>query len=66
MNPQQMINNLIQQNPNIKNNPIMQNAFQMAQKGDERGLQQLAQNVAQAKGVDLNKFIQQIKSQFNI
>lgn len=61
-----LANKLIQSNPMIRNNPIMQNAFNMAQHGDERGLQQLAQNVARSKNIDLNEMIQKIKTEFNI
>lgn len=46
------------------NNPMIQNALQMYQKGDMNGINQLAQNLCREKGVDMNEAIRQIKSQF--
>lgn len=57
-NPQQLINNVMR-----TNNPMIQNAVELAQKGDSQGLEQLVRNVAQAKGVNVDEMFQQVKSQ---
>jgi hypothetical protein len=57
-NPQQLINNVMK-----TNNPMIQNAVELAQKGDSQGLEQLVRNVAQAKGVNVDEMFQQVKSQ---
>ena len=57
-NPQQLINNVMK-----TNNPMIQNAVELAQKGDSHGLEQLVRNVAQAKGVNVDEMFQQVKSQ---
>ena len=57
-NPQQLINNVMR-----TNNPMIQNAVELAQKGDSQGLEQLVRNVAQTKGVNVDEMFQQVKSQ---
>lgn len=64
-NPQQLINMMIN-NPNIKNNPVLNNAVQMYQKGDTQGLQNLAMNVCKERGIDMDEAIKNIKSQFGM
>lgn len=64
-NPQQLINMMIN-NPNIKNNPVLNNAVQMYQKGDTQGLQNLAINVCKERGIDMDEAIKNIKSQFGM
>ena len=54
--------NMIMQNPQIRNNPIAQNAIRMYQSGDVNGLNAMANNIAKEKNIDLNQFSQQIKS----
>lgn len=51
-------------NNRMINNPMIQNALQMYQRGDMNGINQLAQNLCREKGVDMNEAIRQIKSQF--
>lgn len=51
-------------NNRMINNPMIQNALQMYQRGDVNGINQLAQNLCREKGVDMNEAIRQIKSQF--
>lgn len=65
-NANQIVQNMLRNNPALKNNPIMQNALSMAQRNDVNGLQELAQNVANSKGVDINKITQDIKQTFGI
>ena len=54
--------NMIMQNPQIRNNPMAQNAIRMYQSGDVNGLNAMASNIAKEKNIDLNQFTQQIKS----
>ena len=62
--PQQMIfNNLKSQ---AGNNPVLGNALDMAQKGDSKGLEELARNLCKTNGVDADEAIKQLKSQFGI
>lgn len=60
-NPQEFLK-LYEQN----SNPIVQNAISMYKNGDKDGINQLANNIAKEKGVDINQLTQQIKSQFGI
>lgn len=50
-NPQQIIQNILQQN----NNPILKNAMTLAQGGNISALEMLARNLAQQKGLDFDK-----------
>lgn len=62
--PQQMIfNNLKSQ---AGNNPVLGNALDMAQKGDSKGLEELARNLCKTNGVDADEAMEQLKSQFGI
>ena len=62
--PQQMIfNNLKSQ---AGSNPVLGNALDMAQKGDSKGLEELARNLCKTNGVDADEAIKQLKSQFGI
>ena len=62
--PQQMIfNNLKSQ---AGNNPVLGNALDMAQKGDSKGLEELARNLCKTNGVDADEAVKQLKSQFGI
>lgn len=56
----------IMSNNEMMSNPIVNNAIQMYQKRDTEGINQLANNIAKEKGVDINQLTQQIKSQFGI
>ena len=64
MNPNFLINSILQNNPAIKNNPIINNALNMAQQGNTNGLKELAQNVSKERGIDLNQTIQNIRNTF--
>ena len=55
---QQMMNN-----PQIANNPIAKNAFEMYQKGDKQGLNELANNLCKEKGINIDEMTRNIKSQ---
>lgn len=51
MNPQQIINKMM---PQIQNNPILSNALNLAQKGDDKAVEQIARNVCQSRGIDFD------------
>ena len=50
-NPQQIFQQMMGNNPAM-NNPIMKNAFEMAKKGDSKGVEELARNLCKEKGID--------------
>lgn len=52
VNPQQLAMSILQQRSN--NNPIIQNAVNLAQNHDVSALESLARNLAAQKGVDFN------------
>ena len=64
-NPQQAIQNIIESNPNIKNNPLAQNAMKMYQNGDTRGLQNMAENMCKERGITVDQAKQQVMGMFN-
>lgn len=64
MNPNFLINSILHNNPAIRNNPIVNNALNMAQQGNTNGLKELAQNVSKERGIDLNQTIQNIRNTF--
>ena len=52
-NPQQLLMNILQEQGN--NNPIIQNAFNLARNGNAGALQMIARNLAQQRGLDYDK-----------
>ena len=60
-NPQQLLMNILQKQG--QNNPIINNAVNMAQKGNVSGLQMLARNLAAQRGVDFDQGIANLKNQ---
>lgn len=75
MNPLQMMgmirdpNKFIQQMMNngpMANNPIARNAFEMYQKGDTKGLNELANNLCQENGITYEDAVNKIKSQLGM
>ena len=63
-NIQQIVMNMVKSR--MGNNPVLQNAFQMAQNGDNAGLETLARNLCKENNIDVDKAINQVKSQFGI
>lgn len=53
-NPQQFLQQ-IAGNKSVMSNPIARNAMQMAQKGDSKGIEQMARNLCKEKGIDADK-----------
>ena len=62
-NPQQLIMNILQQQAG--NNPILNNAMNLAQNGNVNGLEMIARNIAQQKGLDFDKQFANFKQYFN-
>lgn len=62
-NPQQVLMNTLQQS---NNNPILNNVLTLAQKGDTKGIEELARNLAKERGVSVEDTMTQIKQQFGI
>ena len=61
-NPQQLIMSILQQQGN--NNPLLQNAASMAQKGNMSGLEVLARNLAAQRGIDYDQAFSEFKNYF--
>lgn len=63
-NPQQAIMNAMRNQAG--QNPFLNNALDMAEKQDEKGLEQLARNLCESNGVNADDMVKQIKSQFGM
>lgn len=61
-NPQQLVMSILQQQNN--NNPIVQNAVNLAQNGNITALRSLAQNLAAQKGLDFDTEFAKFKKSF--
>lgn len=62
--PQQIVMNLL--NQQAGNNPVMRNALEMIQRGDVKGVETLARNMAQEKGIDVDKAVAELRKQFGM
>ena len=62
-NPQQFLRQMMGNN-SVMSNPMARNAMQMAQKGDSKGIEQMARNLCQEKGLNADDVFNQIKSRF--
>lgn len=77
-NPMQMISQMMKGGGNTQSmimdmikkqagdNPIMNNAIQMMEKGDKEGVEKLVRNVCQEKGINPDDAMKQIMSQFGM
>ena len=63
-NPQQFLQQMMG-NSSVMKNPIARNAIQMAQKGDSKGIEQMARNLCKEKGIDFDKSFSDFKNQFH-
>ena len=61
-NPQQLLMGIL--NNQGRNNPILQNAGQLAQRGDISALEQVARNLAAQKGVDYDQGMNYLRNTF--
>lgn len=62
-NPQQLMMSIFGQNSN--NNPILQNAMNLAQTGNVSALEMIARNLAQQRGLDFDTEFQKFKNYLN-
>ena len=60
-NPQQLMMNILGQN----NNPILENAMNLAQNGNTSALEMIARNLAQQKGLDFDTEFAKFKNYLN-
>lgn len=63
-NPQRAIMNAMRNQAG--QNPVLNNALDMAEKQDAKGLEQLARNLCESNGVNADDMVKQIKSQFGM
>lgn len=63
-NPQQAIMNAMRNQAG--QNPVLNNALDMAEKQDAKGLEQLARNLCESNGVNADDMVKQIKSQLGM
>ena len=62
--PQQAIMNAMRNQAG--QNPLLNNALDMAEKQDKKGLEELARNLCESNGVNADDMVKQIKSQFGM
>lgn len=62
-NPQQMVMKMMN-NPQMANNPIAKNMFNMAKNGDLQGIEEMGRNIAKERGIDFDKAFNDFKNQF--
>lgn len=63
-NPQQAIMSMMRQQAG--DNPVLNNAINMAEKGDIDGLKNLAHNLGKENGIDVDSKFNEIKNQFDM
>lgn len=59
-NPQQLLMSILANN----NNPILSNAMQLMQSGNNKGLEILARNLATQRGIDFDQAYSEFKGYF--
>lgn len=64
-NPQQMVMKMMN-NPQMANNPIAKNMFNMAKNGDLQGIEEMGRNIAKERGIDFDKAFNDFKNQFHV
>lgn len=65
MNPMNIIKNKIMNDPQIKNNPMAQNAKQMIQRGNTQGLKSMAENMCKERGITVEQAKEEVMKLFN-
>lgn len=63
-NPQQSIINMMKQQSG--NNPVIDNAINMMEKGDNAGIEKLARNLCKERNINPDDILSQVKNQFGI
>ena len=64
-NPQEFIQQAMN-NSQMNQNPIARNAFEMYQKGDTQGLNELANNLCKERGIKPEDALKQVQSMFGM
>ena len=64
-NPQQFLQQMMG-NSQIMNNPMAKNAIGMVQKGDSKGVEQMARNLCKEKGINPDEIFNQLKNNMSI
>ena len=64
-NPEQFLRQAMN-NSQINQNPIARNAFEMYQKGDTQGLNELANNLCKERGIKPEEALKQVQSMFGM
>lgn len=59
-NPKMILSKMMS-NSQFSNNPIMKNTFDMMNRGDSKGLEQLARNLCKEKGLNPEEIMSQFK-----
>ncbi len=62
MNPKQIVMKLMEKN----NNPVINNLIQMAQKGDNKGIENFARNYLKERNIDFDAEISKFMSNFKM
>lgn len=66
MNPMMnIIKNKIMNDPQIKNNPMAQNAMQMIQSRNTQGLKSMAENMCKERGITVEQAKEEVMKLFN-
>ena len=60
LNPQQILNSMMNNN----NNPVLNNLIQKAKQGDTKGVEDFARNLFKEQGRDFDKEYSQFKNSF--
>lgn len=56
-NPQQIAMMLLNNNPQFKNNPIIQNALNLNNAGDVNGVKNIVDNIAKERGQNIDQLM---------
>ena len=64
--PQQVLQQMMNNNPQMNNNPLVKNMLDMAQKGNIQGIENIGRNMAKEKGIDFDKAFSDFRNQFGI
>ena len=64
-NPQEFMQKMMK-NSQVMQNPIAKSAMEMYQKGDTKGLQSMAENLAKERGTTVDDIKSQIMAQFGM
>lgn len=63
-NPQQLVMSMLQQQS--VNNPMLNNVLQLAKNNDQKGIEEIARNVAKEKGLDFDKEFSNFKHMLGV